>query len=342
MNKELLNKNSTRLLNVVLFSIYLFNLLLIFKPSLNLNVWKFVFSNEFFLSSVALSYPIYIIGFYINLSRNYMKSKNVLFTYFFIFINIISFISTLIIRYIEYVNFPNFVYSTYHIYTPYLIRFSYYEFGLILLGFYFIYAKRNNLKADFINGSLSKIVMPSKIVYLFVFLLVYRVLFVDFIPSIVDEYHQQVNARNMKVDFKFRTTDMPQLAVKAEFLRKHTDEESVVVNPPQSWDYSDIGNQVLMRYFLFPRTLVSYSKLNKYISENSNNCKLYSIVSRGYVNKNDYFPDSDKLDISKLSLLLNNGEVKIYFDLNNDKLKKLVLDDNVMIGVLESKKCIQF
>lgn len=347
-NSKIIARNiQSYLLCLVLLIIYISNLVIIFRPSLDIHFLNFVVTNEFFIGLITLSYPLYLIVFYLLTNKFINSNLNKNFILFFIFLNSISFLLAQVAQLLEFRNFPNYLYSTYHIYIPYLIRFSYYQIGIVLIGLYAFYLKKTNKKIDFLSNIKHVKVFPKLIVMFFLILLVYKVMIIDFVPAVIDEIKQQVNANGMRVDFKYRATDMPQLSIKSEFIRKYSSIDTVIVNPPQSWDYSDIGNQVLIRYFLFPRKLVSYSKLDEYLSDlrdtkTIEGCKMNIIFARSYVDKDIFFPDSKFLNVKSATALYVNGDVRIFPKVDNKKLREIATDEEFLIGLIEPEKCIQF
>lgn len=341
--KQLLGNKMMLLMKASLLLIYCFNLLLIFRPSINVKFGAFVLENAFFVGLMILSYPLYLGLFYIVVKKYLLNSKNLIFIIVFAGLNIGLFIFSWILQILERLYYPNYIYSSIHIYIPYLAVFSYLEIMIIAFSTYVFVQKKLKKDTGFITSFSKFLLDPYKIVSLLLLVVICKVVVVDLPGVIVNELRQQSNAINMNIEFKFRTTDMPLLAEKGVFIRQNTPNDSTIVIPNQSGDYPDIGNQVLIRYFLFPRTLVSYSKLNDYINDTpSNYCRMYTLVSRSYVDKNKYFPDFSRIKIKRILFLESGGKIGEYQNLRQADILNFLNNDNVLIGLIENQECSQF
>lgn len=344
MNIKLEDKRIKFVLLFILFIIYLSNVVLIFKPSIGIHFYRVVINNYLIFFILTILQPLYILifGLYLREYMNYERFKK--FIYMFVMINLLTAIVSAYFLFVENMNFPNYVYSRYHIYIPHLSRFAFYASLVAISGIYVLLSKKFKFNL-FHNWQISNRVFTINNILIFFFvLLVYKVFVYETLPGLYDEYKQQSIARNLTVNFKYRTSDMPQLATKAEFLRNTISPDYTVVIPPQSWDYSDIGNQVLMRYFLFPRRLVSYSKLDNFLKDhvNDSDCKMMILASRSYVDKKIYFPGDIKLKNIDLTVIKADGKIETYKNIKSKEVAEIILNNDTLIGVIKLNKCSQF
>jgi len=87
-------------------------------------------------------------------------------------------------------------------------------------------------------------------------------------------------------------------------LADYTKTQDVIILPPQSGLWSDIGNPPIVRYFLYPRLLVSSSDLNSKVAVEINNAYY---VELGKTGEENHWP---RINIGKEEVIFNIDPIK--------------------------------
>jgi hypothetical protein len=205
--------------------------------------------------------PILGILFYIILQK---KSR---FSYWFIILSyfvlgVIIWGITFYFNFQEGLHYPNYVYSAYHIYLDGLLSYSnIFNIGSVVV--LVIVAKWHNLlsqKSSFLSPD-RKSTIPT---------LLLALILLNIIVRIPQSLYEDFSSVTKMISVNHPMPDMPELYRQLKFITFHTPESSVIVHPDQSEEYPEIGNQVLIRYLLYPRLLVSYSKYSSFLSSTQN------------------------------------------------------------------------
>lgn len=324
-----------KLIQAFLLMILIINITFIIRPSVLTFGGKLIVYTSAYSTLSALSYPVYLLMFVFYCNSFLKKGVGKSFVIYFSALALITIVSSFSLEIIERIKYPNYVYSNFHIYIPALVGFSYIQLFVFVCGVYFLF------------GKFFRWIKPESILSwnnIIIFLLIATVYgTVVKLPSFAsDEYIQQRNNYSMKsLDIRYRTTDLPQLSRQLLFIRSKTPDDAVIIHPPQSVDFPDVGNQVLLRYYLYPRTLVTYKLLNQYLNDKSKEtCNMYTLISRSGSDKEYIFPNVTSLPVKNATVLNYDGTI-VNMDLktfNNASLVK----ENFLIGVLENKQCSIF
>lgn len=99
-------------------------------------------------------------------------------------------------------------------------------------------------------------------------------------------------------------------------------ESSNVIHPPQGSKWPAIGNQPILRYFLFPRVLISGALLNNYEIASKIDMAYFVLIDPEFkdtrwpdidsLNKNIVFDEINEVNYSELIELNTNSTVKVY------------------------------
>ena len=105
---------------------------------------------------------------------------------------------------------------------------------------------------------------------------------------------------------------MGDFSLLTKFVTKEVPEDATIFHPLQSNEYPMFGNQALLRYFVFPRKLVSpglsQSYLEKEIKEGE---EIYSILSRSG-DGSSYYPDY-RIMADSIKVLRPDGRIDTYY-----------------------------
>jgi hypothetical protein len=111
-------------------------------------------------------------------------------------------------------------------------------------------------------------------------------------------------------DLSNKVVDLPDLERRTEFVKRNTPENSAIIHPPQSDRYAIEGNQVLLRYFTYPRTLVTKEKISKFMEQKSEDQDVYILIVPEW-NDDGYYPHEIFPAKEVLLLLTNGNEIKL-------------------------------
>ena len=231
---------------------------------------------------------------------------------------------------LEGVNYPNYVFSTYSIYLPSLQIFAYFQV-ILLVNTYFLRWHMKNKTEKFLEDFVFPMILVilSVLVFLGGWPRIYNIG-----VSEIDDVQTFVRSRGILEN----TPDFTRLKTFSNFVKKYTEHDSVLIHPKQSAEYPVIGNQPLIRYYFYPRTLVSSSYAKEYIkSVHDQEIKnIYYLVVKSEKDQNEYFPD-EQVNLESSSLKLTDGrivEFKTY-----DEYKKGIDEyyDLLDIGIIKVK-----
>lgn len=167
-------------------------------------------------------------------------------------LNLIFLLSAFIVINIEYQNYPNYIFEHYGISVSqieYLTLISGLQItsvaGVFLLGLNKknVNNKHRDLKVP-IKENIDKISITFVVIGISIFVLLSARTFIK-LPYYIKE--SRVNYES-KIGPYYKYLDL---------LAKYTPTDIVVIHPPQSEKWHEIGSQPIIRYFLFPRILVS-------------------------------------------------------------------------------------
>lgn len=260
---------------------------------------QFVFFNSLFFLILLLIF--YLFYFLLQLLSPYNAEPKYLLQ-FFISLNYLIFPITLIFFYIimvlEQSNFSNYVYANYHIRPEILRNFVIANMFIVLIDTFF---RRKNLhffndgfRKYFLNTvlgleiketkknlsklvffDLMKIITGIALISWFILtisqnsiktseLLVTNYIFISKNPFISYELKMQ---KTWGIFFKYM-----------QLVKASTPEDAVILIPPAQNHWLTSGNSVLVRYFLFPRTIVNVKE-----TDDLDNLNLFPDVDFGYV-----------------------------------------------------------
>ena len=338
MNKN--NTLKTQLVYVInLLLLYILSLSIVIKPSLT-NVIPYKLANiEIVNLLIYIIYPFYFYSLFVLLKvKKDIKSIRFIF-YITLFLSICVISTNYLLIFIESVKYPNFVYSQYHIYLPYLNSFSNLQVFVTILSI-FIYSKKININ-DVLSAKNIKLLLKNlKKPYLILSIVLIYMVTIS-IPTYIKlgiyEFSLLNKSFDKNINYKMRTVDLWNIAIKMNYIERLLPTNSIVFIPPQTWDFPEVGNQVLSRYYLYPRTLVSPGKVKEYLEDNKDVCKIFYILLEKGRFKGEYFPEEDIKNV-KVTIVDFNGKKYEYNNADyNTKFKNNI--KNLEIGIIERNLC---
>lgn len=244
---------------------------------------------------------------YLALYRNSWKSQTLttrmVVTCMFVFV--VFFSHLLLLRYLltlDKIFYNNYLYSNFGIRPNILILASYIDLTVLcLFGFLFAitlflsvspcygFRTSKELLSTIKNHLLVRAISIAFVVFL---LLIFQsTSFLFNIPKLLNEVHQNYNQR-LGSDFVY-----------IEALAYLSPKDSVVIHPPQNNMWPMIGNQPVIRYFLFPRILVSGAIFDE-AQQNVDFCCAYFANMPATPQR----PDWPKIDLEKKSVVFGSKE----------------------------------
>lgn len=296
-----------------LFLVHFLSLIHVFFPSLN-NRWL-LGSLEIGLSHVAL-YLSGLVFSYLFLvfskGRNVDKKGLRRIVLIGAALSLLVILFSYLLIFVESREYINFLYSNYHVdglSLPAYINFHYFLLGILILGGVNL---KHIVKLPFVIRAakiLKSSTEPSPLLAIFALVLVINVL-KGFVGNIEAEiYYYKIN--NYSFDERGKVVDLPELKKETAFINAYTSRNSLIIHPYQVNSYQ-LGNQVLLRYFLFPRFLVSSEKLSNYTADGHSLAGAYYILAKSDTEEK-FYPE-EEFFASKIIILFKNGETKSYYN----------------------------
>lgn len=125
---------------------------------------------------------------------------------------------------------------------------------------------------------------------------------------LIQEYGLVIKNIQISADERYEL-GLTELHNEIAFVAAHTPENAVIIHPTQSDDFPVIGNQVLIRYHLYPRVLVSWARLEQYKTDNSASHIAYTIMARGNKERGAKIFPTDRISADEIQILSTTGEV---------------------------------
>jgi hypothetical protein len=238
----------------------------------------------------------------------------------------LSFLAVLfsyLLIFVEGQKFINFLYSSYHIdrqSLPDYINFHYFLMGILILGGVSL---RDIVKPHLASKRveiLKSYTEPPLLLTIFSVALVVNVL-KGFVGNIESEiYYYRIN--NYHFDERGKVVDLPEFKRQTSFINSYTTGNSTIIHPFQD-NSPSLGNQVLLRYFLYPRILVSSPRLSDYLKDGHSLSGTYYILIKSYT-EDIFYPDENFL-ASTVVILYKDNEIKKYSNIqfNQDFARSL-------------------
>lgn len=294
-----------------LFLVHFLSLIHVFFPGLN-NRWLLGFLGislsqaALYLSGLVFSYLFLVFSKDRNVDRKGLR----IIVLIGVAISLLVISSSYLLIFIESREYLNFLYSNYHVdglSLPAYINFHYFLLGILILGGVNL---KDIVKQPFvIKGAkmLKSLSEPSPLLTIFAVVLVINVL-KGFVGNIEAEiYYYKIN--NYSFDERGKVVDLPDLQKETAFINANTSRNSIIIHPYQVNSYQ-LGNQVLLRYFLFPRFLVSSEKLSSYVADGHSLAGAYYILTKSDTEEK-FYPEEEFL-ASKIIIHFKSEETKSY------------------------------
>ena len=257
-------------------------------------------------SNIIIVILLVIIAFWVKdlldgkLSKKNILSINILGLFSFVTFFLSQYLITL-----EKNNFNNYLYSNYGLLigdVQTLNTVSLFIFIIYLAYLFYRKSSWNNKKNMFSVQRISILVCLS-------------ILIINaFIPFLkIKEYFS-----NMNLDYHKQFSDFSYI----NELKEAVPNDQYIILPQQTWDWAVIGNLPIVRYFLFPRVLISSDYVTQEnlkneikvayfpILENKNINIFWPIID--FNNKTIMFKENSYMDYDRLLLVTENNFIKVY------------------------------
>lgn len=309
--------------------------LLIFRPSVGQIFFVDLLNTGLVSLILLVSYPLFLLSYFFVLSSSDKSFLKKLITRFTLLFSVLILISSYYFKFAELRNYPNYVYTQFHIYLPFLEEFAYFQGVVLALSLFFIFkgSDKNNMQLlDVVN----LIRQPSHLIGLILVALVIQSL-LKFPGLFAQEFKDLRDISVSSLNFEDRLVDLPRFASQGVLLRDNIPHSAVVLHPSQGDDFPELSNQVLLRYFLYPRTLVSPGKTAVFFNNYQNNeCKLYSLLTVNPDRKGVFFPKY-KVDFEELTYLSMDGNKRSVYNGTFDE--SFIFNKSILVGVIKHKRC---
>jgi len=267
---------------------------------------RLIFSGIWKSSSIFLVILLLIIGFWIKgLLDGKLSEKNKLSINF---IGIFSLLTFLISQYLiglEKNYFNNYLYSKFGLVINDVQTFNTVSLFIFVVYLAYLFYRRsswNNKKNMFSIQRISILICISV-------LIIYACL--PFLK--IKEYYSNIN-----LDYSKEFSDCGYISE----LNKVVPDDQNIILPQQTWDWAVIGNPPIVRYFLFPRILISSDYVTRENLKNEIKVAYFSFLESknsnlvwpkiNFNSKTVIFKDNFAIDFKQLLLISENNSVKIY------------------------------
>lgn len=127
---------------------------------------------------------------------------------------------------------------------------------------------------------MSNVSRPLTLVLLAIILLMALARNVKHVTSLTISRYEAMNNPSLENHDQKMRAAWPEFYDQVQFIRMNTDEQRPILHPPQVWPWHEIGNQLLLRSFLFPRKLVS-TKEDVFYEKLAATDEAYVVISQG-------------------------------------------------------------
>lgn len=272
-------------------------------PLLNVSLIKF---------AVFISATLFLVAQVLDLLKN-RKNLSLVLNIYFIISSVAFTLVSYYFRFLEKTNFANYVYSNYGIDALLLKNITTYHIIIfIMLALPHLFIDNEDWvfnSKDGVRGvvkSLSiKFLDKSNFLAIISSIFLFQVLSGS-LTVIENEIEVYTNFAENGVVLSNKIVDLPDLERRTEFVKRNTPENSAIVHPPQSNEYPIEGNQVLLRYFTYPRTLVTNEKFTEFLDTKKESQDVYILIVPEW-DGDGYYPYKSFI-AKEVLLLFTNGE----------------------------------
>ena len=301
------------LLSSLLILIHFFGLLYIFFPSLHawgrIDIWGMgLIKISSYLFLIIFSFSFFVFFKNKPIPQKYFKS----FVQSGIFISIIAILTSYLLIGIEGQRYPNYLYSIIHLdkrSLPEYLNLQYFLIGIFLMGILNLENLIKDQQILKVGKYVQKIMSPSILLALFSLVLFSNVLrgFKESIQAEINYYGVNGNS----FDERGKVVDLPEFWKQTSFIAAYTSRDSVIVHPLSTNHYL-LGSQVMLRYFVYPRFLVSSPRLADYQKEGHSIDDAYYILTKHHT-EDKYYPEENFL-ASSIIVLYKDGKILKHSD----------------------------
>ncbi len=263
----------------------------------------FIFSSIYFVC-----FSVFIVTLYVSTDVKTNKRCIRLFSNIFSVTLPIFFLSLFLLGYLEEANYPNYVFSKFHIdflNIPLLISYNFYLLLIILLK------QEMDFKKLKIKSVTSRIILGTTFFLLSLYL-------INNISSVLSLVKRNVSysLSNTKATYDEKMIEkMGFFYEYMQFIKAHTPEDAVIHKPPKLDPWHMTGNAGLVRYFLYPRKLVSTG--DQYILSESDYD--YMMISKGFFNQaGDWGHGWPKVPVEAEKILYIDPDTKEIVEVSGD------------------------
>lgn len=304
MKSKILDKLPLPLIIGLLFLSNLLYLLSVFREATQIHFFSVLRGT--FASLTILSYPFYVASFTALLSQLGKDRKYKITVIFVILLGVLVIIANTGLYALEVAHYPNYVFSRVGVYLPALMGYSNFQVIMLLSGVLFYFARKKNTPE-----LLSK---PIVVLGVVIILISYQI-FIDLPKSLLKEYYFYGKKFFVSTNEVKKLSDLGKFSDKMDFIIGNTEPDSVIIHPTQSNEFATVGNQPLIRYVLYPRTLVSDSRKDEFfLKYGDTKMNLYSIIAPSEWGDLQFYP-KDNIEAEDLKILFDNGHVSTYTNL---------------------------
>lgn len=303
---------------ILFFLFYLSGIVLIFRSS---SIWTDLFTSVLYYlqtltgapwvrfssllgrSMLGIAVVVYYTGLFIlviyiflrltkiDKSKSFFIEKLVFFYNPIIFLFILFFLQVL-----ELSNYPNYVFSRLNINLDALTTFVLYN---MILGFFYIPVSFPNYKGEkFIQIFISKLKKESiskVVIIVTIVILTIGTLFLASIKSVGTFLNEALNSVSAlaKISYSYDRLMYEKYGKtyrQMVFIKNHLKEDDVLIHPPQDDIWPALGNQPFLRFFLYPRILVSGDVVKNFLSINRSRSNVYILYT---TNSEEHWPIVD-------------------------------------------------
>lgn len=292
MQQFLLNRQIFLLLSLLLFIAPIINSLrfIIISnelfPLINLGKFLLIFSYASIFSSFFYFFFLFAYLFYLKKIGHFLKKNDFILKAFSFFCFII-FIVVLVLINLEHNSYPNFLYSKTGNTISFLSFYNKIIFAFLLLSV-FVQIKTKKLE--------KKLTIHSEN---YLSILIKFIVSTLFFSLVLKGFYPIANFKSIYSDSKLSYHQkLGEEFIAIELLANHIPENETIIHPPQNSTWPLIGNQPMIRYFLYPRKLVSGVLISNQLFANE-------ISSAYFLELSDETKKWPKYDIEKSEVIFN-------------------------------------
>lgn len=286
--------------------IYVLGAILIFRNSMLVSLIRQYIPLRFGVLTI-LNSGLAILYFFVICTFGILPYKNIIkITYWLLGLALIAVFGNLALQSIEAKNYENFVFGNYGIFLPYLKQFAFLQIPTMIITLLVVTQSRLLVLSH--KASAWLVYFPLLLLYGLVGLVLIKNIG-EFPGWIVPALRETAINLSLRPEERFEP-GMRDYQEELLFAQSHIPEEAVVVHPQQSVPFPVNGNQVMVRYYLYPRVLVTEKRYDLFLQRHPEQKDFYMLIDTNQREDELIVFPRDEIAAKNVWLLLEDNQIR--------------------------------